>query len=303
MEDLDFSKMAPAQADAVARTTIQATTQSALYSPAIALEFFKSTGTPEIAPGGKPIFVANERKSAGLFSKGDKMYLLIEGEVGLMINDRFFGFVKPGEIFGELAVIAGVPRSATAMPKAECVLLSLDQKQFQAALGKAPEFALMLMSIMVNRLRQSLTILGAKASAAAGPDDRGAVFDRNMLAELVLQLVDYPPISYPAGKVIIAAGSVGASMYAVIDGRVAVTVAGRVIERIPPGGIFGELALVDRSARAATAIADTDCRLLSIGRNEFLKLVKAKPEFGASLLRSIAERMQSLAAKVATLPA
>ena len=37
--------------------------------------------------------------------------------------------------------------------------------------------------------------------------------------------------------------------------------------------------------------------------DEFLGLVKAKPGFGASLLRSIAERMQSLAAKVATLPA
>ena len=303
MDDLDFSKMAPAQAEAVARGTVQVTTQSELYRPAIALEFFKSAGTPEIAPGGKPIFVAKERKSAGLFSKGDKMYLLIEGEVGLMINDRFFGVVKPGEIFGELAVIAGVPRSATAMPKTECVLLSLDQKQFQAALGKSPEFALMLMSIMVNRLRQSLTILGAAASAAAGPADRGAVFDRKVLAELAQHLVDYPPISYPAGKVIISAGSVGASMYVVIDGRVAVSVAGRVVERIPSGGMFGELALVDRSARAASAIADTDCRLLSIGRNEFLELVKAKPVFGASLLRSIAERMQSLAAKVAALPA
>lgn len=303
MEDLDFSKMAPAHAEAVARGAVQGTTQSALYRPAVALEFFKSTGTPEIAPGGKPIFVAKEQKSAGLFSKGDKMYLLIEGEVGLKINGRFFGVVKPGEIFGELAVIAGVPRSATAIPKTECVLLSLDHKQFQAALGKSPEFALMLMSIMVNRLRQSLGALAAAGSAAAGPADRGAVFDRKMLAELTLQLPDYPPISYPAGKVIISAGSVGASMYVVIDGRVAVSVAGRVIEHIPPGGIFGELALVDRSARAATATADTDCRLLSIGRNEVLELVKAKPEFGASLLRSIAERMQSVAAKVATLPA
>ena len=169
MEDLDFSSLAPGQAEAAARNTVQSAVQSTLYRPAIALAFFRSTGSVEKVPGGKPIFVANERKSGGLFSKGDRMYLLVEGEVGLMINDRFFGAVKQGEIFGELAVIAGLPRSATAMPKTDCVLISLDEKQFHAALGKSPEFALMLMSIMVGRLRQSIAALGAAAPAAAGP--------------------------------------------------------------------------------------------------------------------------------------
>ena len=299
MDDLDFSKMAPAQADAVARSAVQGTTQSALYNPVTALAFFRSTGTVEKVPGRKPIFVANEKKSGGLFSKGDRMYLLVEGEVGLMINDRFFGVVKQGEIFGELAVIAGVPRTATAMPMADCVVLSLDEKQFHAALGKSPEFALMLMSIMVGRLRQSIARLGDGAPAAAGPANRSAVFDRKMLAELAKNFVNQPPIAYPAGKVIVAAGSVGTSMYVVIDGSVAIAVNDRVVERIPPGGMFGELALVDRSARAATASAEADCRLLSINRNEFLALIKAKPKFGASLLRSIAERMQALVVQVA----
>ncbi len=302
MDDLDFSNLAPARAEAAARSNVQSAAHSSLYNPAIALEFFKSTGSLEKVSGGKPIFVANEKKSGGLFSRGDRMYLLLDGEVGLMINNRVFAAVKPGEIFGELAVIAGVPRSATAMPKTDCSLLSLDQKQFHAALGKSPEFALMLMSIMVGRLRQSIATLGA-AAGAAGPTERGAVFERVTVAELATEFVNQPPIPFPAGKVIFAAGSAGASMYVVIDGRVAVSVNNRVIERIPPGGIFGELALVDRSARAATATAETDCRLLSINRNEFLALIRAKPLFGASLLRSIAGRMQSLAVLVAKIQA
>ena len=305
MDDLDFSTGAPtpprtAASAAAERSGAQAVAQSSLYDPAVALAFFKSAGTAEKKPAGKPIFVANE-KSGGLFSKGDRMYLLLEGEVGLMINNKFFGIVKKGEIFGELAVIAGLPRSATAIAKIDCLVLSLDEKQFHAALGKAPEFALMLMSIMVNRLRQSITRLGAAASAAAGPSDRSAVFDKKMLAELAKQFSDRPPMTFPAGKVIVAAGTVGVSMYVVLEGRVAISVNDRVVERIPPGGAFGELALVDRSARAATATAETDCHLLAIGRNDFLALVKAKPLFGASLLKSTAERMQSLAAQVAKL--
>jgi CRP-like cAMP-binding protein len=63
--------------------------------------------------------------------------------------------------------------------------------------------------------------------------------------------------------------------------------------------MFGEMALVDRSARAATATAETDCSLLAINRNDFLELVKSKPAFGASLLKSVALRMQQLAMQVA----
>ncbi|MBK8064585.1 MAG: hypothetical protein IPK29_11390 [Betaproteobacteria bacterium] len=63
--------------------------QSPLYNPALALEFFRATGTVELKPASKPIFSEGE-KAGGLFSKGARMYLLLEGEIGLMINRRFF---------------------------------------------------------------------------------------------------------------------------------------------------------------------------------------------------------------------
>src|SRR5215217_3344484 len=112
-------------------------TEDAIYSPKLALEFFRATGTVEEKPAGKPIFSENE-KAGGLFSKGARMYLLLDGEIGLMVKNKFFAVVKAGEIFGELAVIAGLARSATAMAKTDCKVLSLDEKQFHAALEKTP---------------------------------------------------------------------------------------------------------------------------------------------------------------------
>ena len=298
-DELDFSKPGAAKPAAEAvRNTVQGTAQSAVYSPALALEFFRATGTVEIKPAGKPIFVENE-KSTGFFAKGARMYLLLEGEVGLMIKNKFFGVVKAGEIFGELAVIAGQARSATAMAKAECKVLSLDEKQFQAALQKTPDFALMLMSSMGQRLRQSIAKLATAPSASASPPvDRSNAIDRKMLAELIRELGGQPPIPYGLGKVIVAEGAVGASMYVVLDGHAAISIGGRVVERVGPGGIFGEMALVDRSARAATAMAESDCSLILIGRNDFVSLIKAKPAFGALLLKSLAQRMQYLAQQV-----
>ena len=300
-DDLDFSSP-PARKAEAARVATQPTAESALYQPALALQFFRETAALEKFPGGKAIFKAGE-KPGGLFSKSARMYLLLDGEIGLMIKSKFFGVVKAGEIFGELAVIAGVPRSATAMAKADCKVLSLDEKQFHAALQKTPDFALMLMSSMGNRLRQSIAKLAASpAAASAPPVDRSDVIDKKMLAELTRELGGQPPVPYGQGKTIISAGAVGASMYVVMDGHVAISIGERVVERVGTGGIFGEMALVDRSARAATVVAESDCALITIGRNEFISLIKAKPVFGALLLKALALRMQYLAQQVSLLP-
>jgi CRP/FNR family cyclic AMP-dependent transcriptional regulator len=301
MEELDFSAKPAPQPETAARAAAQqGAAQSPLYQPAVALEFFRSAGTLEEKPAGKPIFSENE-KAGGLFSKSARMYLLLEGEIGLMIQNKFFGVVKPGHIFGELAVIAGLPRSATAMAKINCRVLSLDEKQFHAALEKKPEFALMLMSTMVQRLRESIAKLGTVIRSGGAPAERSEILDRKTLAGLQSELATQEPASFQAGKVIMSAGAVGAFMYVVFDGHVAISVGDRVVERVGPGGIFGEMALVDRSARAASATAETDCKLLAINRNDFINLVKAKPAFGASLLKSIAVRMQQLAQQVAHL--
>jgi CRP/FNR family transcriptional regulator, cyclic AMP receptor protein len=302
MDDLDFSAKQTLRPEAAARAITQVAAQSPLYQPALALEFFRSAGTLEEKPAGKPIFSENE-KAGGLFFRSARMYLLLEGEVGLMIRNKFFGVVKPGDIFGELAVIADLPRSATAMAKINCRVLSLDEKQFHAALEKKPEFALMLMSSMVQRLRQSIVKLDAASRPAAGaPAERSDILDRKTLAGLQRELAMQEPVEFPAGKVIVSAGAVGAFMYVVLEGRVAISVRDSVVERVGPGGVFGEMALVDRSARAASASAEADCKLLAINRTAFLELVKAKPAFGGSLLKSIAVRMQQLAQQVAQLP-
>ena len=118
MEDLDFSAKPTPRPEAAAHAAAQVAAQSPLYQPAVALEFSaqpaRSKRSRQASPyspkreGGRPVF------------QGARMYLLLEGEIGLMIRNKFFGVVKPGDVFGELAVIAGLPRSATAMAKINC---------------------------------------------------------------------------------------------------------------------------------------------------------------------------------------
>ena len=74
--------------------------------------------------------------------------------------------------------------------------------------------------------------------------------------------------------------------------------AGAVVERVGPGGVFGEMALVDQSPRSANAAAETDCALLALNRNVFLNLVRSNPTFGIALLGSMAARVRNTAAAV-----
>ncbi|HEX6690998.1 MAG TPA: cyclic nucleotide-binding domain-containing protein [Burkholderiales bacterium] len=268
---------------------------SRLYKPAVALDFFKSGGKPERVAAGGVIFAEGKR---GLLF-GDKMYLLISGEVELQAKKKPIATLKAGEIFGELAAIDGAPRTASAVAKTPCKLIGLDEKQFYAALRKKPAFALMVMSVMIGRLRDTITRLAAAGDMSEKEASKESVtFKPKMLADLVRGLADDPPVFFLQGKQIMQAGQTGLRMYAIVEGKVTVTIGGRVVERLGPGGVFGEAALVDQSTRLASAVAETDCSLLAISRQAFMALVKVSPQFADAILASLAERMRFLTGRL-----
>jgi len=294
MDELDFSKPAQPKPQPAAPAPKQ------VYNAAMALEFFRAGGKPESASAGTKFFAENEK--AG-FLKRDKMYLLMEGEVTLAVKGKVIGVVKAGEIFGEMAAISEVPRSATAVAKTECRVIALDDKEFLKALAVKPEFALMLMSMMILRLRGMLARLAQNNALGAGSDAEDSssaarVFDKDMVAALAKGLGHNAMTRHNAGIPIFKEGSAGGLAYVVLEGRIALSIQGKVVQRVGPGGIFGEMALIDQSTRAASATAETDCALVSINRTVFVNLVKANPEFGAALLGAVAERVRFIAARV-----
>jgi CRP-like cAMP-binding protein len=296
MDDLDFSQPAkkPEPAKPAAQPAAAPPTAAPLYNPAIARDFFATAGKEESLDAGTKIFTENE-KASRILLKRDKMYLLLEGQVGLTAKGKPVGSVKVGEIFGEMAAISESPRSATAVAHTGVRVLSVDDKQLNAGLQQKPEFALMLMSLMINRLRGMIgRLLGTPQ--APGADKETRLLDKSMLAALSQGLGEQNTVRYERGKVIMVQGQAGAFMYVVLEGRVAISLRGTIVERVGPGGVFGEMALVDQGARTANANAETDCALLAINRQVFLNLVKADPTFAVSLLTGVAERVRNTAA-------
>lgn len=268
------------------------------YEPAAALEFFRAVGEVETIPAGRTIFREN-RRGRRLLLQRDKMYLLLKGRVNLVANGQEIRAVKSGDIFGEMAALANLPRSATAVTKTHCQVIALDRRQFEKALARKPAFALMLMKMMVGRLREALARLKA-AGALAGEDvlEESAVFNPKLLADMVRGLSDDPPVSFLRNQVILEEGQLGTRMYVVLQGRVAVSVGNAVIDRIGPGGVLGELALLEQAPRLASAMAEDNVSLQPINRNAFIALVKLDPQLGAAMLTALAERIHYLTGRL-----
>lgn len=100
----------------------------------------------EAYSAGQPIFTVGQ--------PGDVMYVVKEGEVDIVINDKVVDTVGPGGLIGEMALIDKRPRSATAVAKTDCKLVSVNEQRFQRLVQQTPHFAIQVMKVMAQRLRQ-----------------------------------------------------------------------------------------------------------------------------------------------------
>ena len=97
---------------------------------------------------------------------------------------------------------------------------------------------------------------------------------------------------FRAGETVFNEGDPADRMYVVDTGSVALTVDDRVIEVVGPGGLFGELALIDREPRSLTAVAETDTSLIVVEKRRFWFLVQETPYFAEIVMRVMADRLR-----------
>jgi CRP/FNR family transcriptional regulator, cyclic AMP receptor protein len=96
-----------------------------------------------------------------------------------------------------------------------------------------------------------------------------------------------------AGETIFLEGE-GDYMYGVVSGAVEMRIGDHTVETAGEGDVFGEMALIDKSKRAATAIATAPTSLAMIDQREFLFLVHETPTFAIQVMSSLADRLRKL---------
>ena len=102
-------------------------------------------------------------KDSVIFEKGDDGFGLVgvvSGTVRISVasadgRDIVLNIIRPGEIFGEIALLDGRPRTATATALSDCDLVVIERREFIPFLRSEPDVALKLIEILCSRLRKT----------------------------------------------------------------------------------------------------------------------------------------------------
>ena len=99
---------------------------------------------------------------------------------------------------------------------------------------------------------------------------------------------------YRAGEPVFNQGDPGLGMYIVQEGEVSITLRGRDGEErelavLADGDFFGELALLDESARSASAVCKTPCSLIGFFRPDLFEVIEKNSSLGVKIVLKLAE--------------
>lgn len=99
--------------------------------------------------------------------------------------------------------------------------------------------------------------------------------------------------TFDAGETVTAEGSSGVGFFVIESGNAKVTIGGEDRRRLGPGDYFGEVALLNESARTATITAESDLKCYGLTSWEFRPLVETQPSIAWKLLQAMSKTYQA----------
>ena len=97
------------------------------------------------------------------------------------------------------------------------------------------------------------------------------------------------PRTFNAGETVTTEGQTGVGFFVIEQGEATVTIGGDERRKLGPGDYFGEVALLNETARTATIKADTDLRCYGLTSWEFRPLVETHGSIAWKLLQAMSK--------------
>ncbi|NOY83033.1 MAG: cyclic nucleotide-binding domain-containing protein [Kiritimatiellaeota bacterium] len=208
--------------------------------------------------------------------RGDCLFVLLEGRATVHKEDeighsRLVAELQAGDVFGEVALLEKVPRTATVRARGAAALLMLNQEVFEE---------LVLEHLGVQAVRRTVQISGALRRCPLFAD-----WPDQTLLELAreVSLVDVA-----AGECVVRQGRPNKNFYLVYEGRFEVRKDSEVVAQLGPGEFFGEISLLEHRPATADVVAAQSSRCLCIGRKRFFELITGDA-FAGYVVASAAE--------------
>jgi CRP-like cAMP-binding protein len=88
--------------------------------------------------------------------------------------------------------------------------------------------------------------------------------------------------------------------YVIATGRVRIERDGKRLNTLEDGDFLGEISLLDGGPRTATAVTESECRLLVMTYRRFQELLDTSPDVRTAILEAVGQRLRSLEADTGT---
>ena len=187
--------------------------------------------------------------------------------------------LKPGDSFGEAALAEGGTRNATVRCSTAVDVLRIDRTDFLELVRRVPELKQYVETTGRNRALQSFLYQFSNFGRLPAPALRG-VIDK------------LKPAGFAKGSLIIREGDDAGPLYVIEKGRARAFTGLDGQERnlafYREGDFFGELSILNGSARAASVEAFSDCQLLALDPKSARDLRRRFPEFDKLLSERLA---------------
>lgn len=97
-----------------------------------------------------------------------------------------------------------------------------------------------------------------------------------------------------AGTVLTREGSPGHECFVLLEGRADVRIGRKLVARLGPGEIVGEMALLESEPRTATVVTTTPVRALVMTRPNFTAVLEQAPTVARRVMRTLAHRLREV---------
>lgn len=258
---------------------------------------------------------------ARLGSRGEAFHIVLDGKALVEIPGGHEIVLKPGDGFGELALIDGAPRAASVIASQGLITGRIARADFRRLIREEPAVAVGLLPGLVKTIRaiegEAAPCIGAPAEEAvpSGGETGAAnetITQGRELMGWMLALRHVPLFAtfpqghlrrvarlfavrrYRAGSVIVRQGDPGDSFCVLLDGTASVDRPGLEIPDLEAGHWFGELALIGEAPRAATVTARDDVAVARLSRSAFRKLLQDEPRIALGLVDSLVALIREL---------
>jgi thioredoxin reductase/Fe-S-cluster-containing hydrogenase component 2/CRP-like cAMP-binding protein len=202
-----------------------------------------------------------------IFAKGDysnSFYTIIEGSVNLIVDKDKVSELKAGKFFGEMSLLSGRPRRASAIANNDCILIETPRRIMNKLMNSNDDVANGINLVFIMRALQ-------------------AAFKPKLSPQEMLKLATtIEVVEFKAKEIIFQEGQRGDVLYLLRSGTVSLAKGKgadhRVTYQLQSGELLGQLALMGDPIRQYTAEATVRVEALQVNLAQFLTLVQSNTD-------------------------